>query len=212
MRCMRPCCHINPTLVMEESELKVLVEQVASFDDEKAFRELFLHYYDHLFYFSNSFVKSREAAQEIVQDVFISLWNKRDKLTRISNLSVYLYVAVKNLSINHLNRSGHHFTDDLNQLDVTSAAGIATPEDLMVASEMLQAIRKSISQLPPKCRLVYKLVKEDGLHYKEVAEILHISPRTVENQIATALRKIAADIRIDFKTLAAQTRKLPQNK
>lgn len=197
---------------MDDSELKILVEQVASFDDEKAFRQLFLHYYDHLFYFSNSFVKSREAAEEIIQDVFISIWNKRDKLTRINNLSVYLYVAVKNLSINYLNRSGSHFTNDLNQLDVTCAGGTATPEDLMVASEMLQAINKSIGELPPKCRLVYKLVKEDGLRYKEVAEILHISPRTVENQIATALRKIAADIRIDFKTLAGQGRKLPQDK
>jgi RNA polymerase sigma-70 factor (ECF subfamily) len=196
---------------MDQTELKILVEQIASFGDEKAFRQLFVHYYDKLFYFSNSFVKSREVAEEIVQDVFISIWGKRDKLTRINNLGVYLYVAVKNLSINHLNRSGSPCTD-LNQLDVSLPSAAASPEDLLVASEMLQAINQSIGQLPPKCRMVYKLVKEDGLRYKEVAEILHISPRTVENQIGAALRKIAADIRIDFKTLSFQGRKFPLGK
>jgi RNA polymerase sigma-70 factor (ECF subfamily) len=197
---------------MDETELKILVEQIASFGDEKAFRQLFVHYYDKLFYFSNSFVKSREAAEEIVQDVFISIWGRRDKLARINNLGVYLYVAVKNLSINYLNRSGSPYTD-LNQLDVSLPSVTASPEDLLVASEMLQAINRCIAQLPPKCRMVYKLVKEDGLRYKEVAEILHISPRTVENQIGAALRKIAADIRIDFKTLSFQEHKqLPLDK
>lgn len=191
---------------MDKTELTSLVASIATESDEQAFRRLFLYFYDRLFYFSNSFVKSREEAEEVVLDVFMSLWRKRETLPRIVNLTVYLYVAVKNLSVNYLRRSGFHYTGELNSLDVPYPEEPSTPEELMMASEILQAVNKSIAGLPPKCRLVYKLAKEDGLSYKEVAAILHISPRTVENQIATALRKIASDIHIDFKTLTFQSR------
>lgn len=196
---------------MHTTELKSLVSQIVSSGDQRAFKRLFLDFYDHLFYFSNSFVKSREEAEEVVQDVFVSLWKRRATLEQIDNLSVYLYVAVRNLSINYLRRSGFHYDHDLNQLDVSYVQSPSTPEELMVATEIRQAVNKSIAELPPKCRLVYKLVKEDGLRYKEVAEILHISPRTVENQIGTALRKIATDIHIDFKTLAFQDRPMKRS-
>lgn len=196
---------------MNQTELQSWIAQIASSGDQQAFKRLFLHFYDYLFYFSNSFVKSREAAEEIVQDVFVSLWKKRETLSEIDNLRVYLYVSVRNLSVNYLRRSGFHYDHDLNQLDVSCMAAPSTPEELMVATEVSQRITRSVAELPPRCRLVYKLVKEDGLRYKEVAEILHISPRTVENQIATALRKIATDIHIDFKTLSFQDRPLKKS-
>ncbi|MGH2644380.1 MAG: RNA polymerase sigma factor, partial [Chitinophagaceae bacterium] len=147
------------------------------------------------------FVKCKESAEEIVEDVFISVWNKRENLPDISNLRTYLYVAVKNISLNYLQRRGYPF-EDLDQLDVSLISFSPTPEHIIVASEMLQAINKAISELPPRCRIIYKLVKEDGLRYKEVADILQISPRTVENHIATALHKIAREINIDLKTTA----------
>ena len=68
----------------------------------------------------------------------------------------------------------------------------------MIASELLQQVNRAVRELPPKCRIVYKLVKEEGLTYKEVAEVLDISPRTVENHIAVAVRKIGASLNIDF--------------
>jgi|SRR5690242_5750036 len=195
---------------MQDAEMKVLMHKVALSGDQQAFKQIFWHYYDYLFYFSNSFVKCGEIADEIVEDVFISIWNKREKLPEIANLTVYLYVAVKHLSINHLTRSGYRYTGDLNELDVSCPGITPTPEDLVVASDMSRAINKAVGELPPKCRIIFKLVKEDGLRYKEVAEILHISPRTVENHIATALRKIAKDIHIDFKNLNVRAQKSPQ--
>ena len=197
---------------MEELDLQALVQRIVVWEDQQAFRRLFAHFYDRLLFFAKSFVKSREQAEEIVQDVFVALWKKRDTLSSVVNLKVYLYVAVKNLSINYLNRSGSHYTDDLNHLDVSYTGGTATPEELLVASEIRQAIVKAVSELPPRCRLVYKLVKEDGLQYREVARILHISPRTVENQVAAALRKIALDIHIDFGTLVSRPSGLRRTK
>jgi len=197
---------------MDENALKSLTEQVARFGDQQAFRRLFSYFYDYLFFFSNSYVKSKEEAEEIIQDVFVSLWKRRSTLTEITNLKVYLYVAVKNLSINYLKRSGFHYNNDLNQLDVPYAEPPATPEEILVTSEIRQEINKSIAELPPKCRLVYKLVKEDGLRYREVADILHISVRTVENHIGAALKKIAADIQIDLKTRSFRHGPLRQSK
>lgn len=187
---------------MEELDIEEIMQRIALSADQSAFRELFRRYYDRLLYFSNSFVKCKEAAEEIVEDVFVAVWNHRENLLNISNLKTYLYVAVKNYSINYLKRSGPSFYEDLNSLDVSFIDVSPNPEDMVIASEMLKAINKAVAELPPKCRMIYKLVKEDGLRYKEVAHILNISNRTVENHIAKALGKIAGAIRIDLRTLS----------
>lgn len=188
---------------MKELASEELAKRIALSEDQSAFRELFGRYYDPLLYFSNSFVKCKEAAEEIVEDVFVSVWNNRANLSHIANLKTYLYVAVKNHSINYLERSGYPFHEDLNLLDVSYIDVSPNPEDLIIASEMLKAINNAVAELPPKCRIIYKLVKEDGLRYKEVADILNISVRTIENHIAKALRKIADAIHIDLKTLSS---------
>ena len=64
------------------------------------------------------------------------------------------------------------------------------PEKLMITEEVFRQIRQAVNDLPPRCRLIFKLIKEDGLRYKEVAEILHLSIKTVEAQMAIALRRI----------------------
>lgn len=183
---------------MNDKEIHALQEQVALFDDQHAFKILFKHYYTTLFQFAVSIVKVRESAEEIVEDVFIKVWNKRKNLTEIANLRLYLYVSVKNHCLNHVTRRGNTAEIDLDQLDVVCAELVPNPEDLLVASELLQRVNKSIHELPPKCRIVYKMVKENGLSYKEVGEILNISPRTVENHIAAAIKKIASVLDVDF--------------
>ncbi|MRG45929.1 RNA polymerase sigma-70 factor [Chitinophaga sp. SYP-B3965] len=183
---------------MNDKEIQALQEQVALFDDQHAFKILFKHYYTTLFQFAVSIVKVRETAEEIVEDVFIKVWNQRKRLTEIANLRLYLYVSVKNHCLNHVTRRGTTAEIDLDQLDVVCAELVPNPEDLLVASELLQRVNKSIHELPPKCRIVYKLVKENGLSYKEVGEILNISPRTVENHIAAAIKKLASLLDADF--------------
>ena len=185
---------------MTEKEIQQLLHQIALTADQQAFRQLFRHFAPPLSQFARSFIKDREAAEEIVEDVFVAIWRKREQLTEIAGIRVYLYVTTRNLCINYLNRSKRVFTD-LDQLDVTCASLVPTPEDVMLAAEMNRAINAAVQELPPKCRIIYKLVKEDGLKYKEVAEILGISDRTVETHIGTALKKIAAAIRLDFKTV-----------
>lgn len=183
---------------MNDKEIQALQEQVALSDDQQAFKILFRHYYTTLFQFAVSIVKVREVAEEIVEDVFIKVWDKRRNLTEIANLRLYLYVAVKHHCLNHVTRRGNTTELDPDQMDVVCAELVPSPEDLLVASELLQRVNRSIHELPPKCRIVYKLVKENGLSYKEAGEILNISPRTVENHIAAALKKIASVLDADF--------------
>ncbi len=183
---------------MTKKEIFALQERVALFNDQDAFRQLFRYYYTGLFRFAVSIVKAKEPAEEIVGDLFVAIWNKRSAITHISNLKVYLYIAVKNRCINYNSRKAAICAVDPELLDVECGQLVPNPEDLMVAAELLEQVNRAIRELPPKCRVVYKLVREDGLTYKEVAEVLDISPRTVENHIATAVKKIAASLNIDF--------------
>ncbi|MBX2920901.1 MAG: RNA polymerase sigma-70 factor [Chitinophagaceae bacterium] len=185
---------------MISEQIFTLQKKVSLEDDELAFRQIFRSFYTGLFQFSTSMVKVKEVAEEIVEDVFVKLWNNRKELGNIDNLRVYLYVAVRNHSLNYINRKANKEAPvELNNFDIVCSELAPSPEDLMVASEMLHTVNKAIYELPPKCRIVYKLVKEDGLKYKEVAEVLNISSRTVENHIALAIKKIALALKVDFK-------------
>lgn len=183
---------------MTDKETQDLQERIACFADQHAFRVLFSYFYFPLFQFAVSIVKHREPAEEIVEDVFIRIWDNRESLQEIGNLRAYLYVSVRHRCLNHVTRKGTFDNYDLDQLDVACAELVPSPEDLMVASELLQRVNRAIQELPPKCRIVYKLVKEDGLTYREAGEILDISPRTVENHIAAAIRNIAAALNVTF--------------
>jgi RNA polymerase sigma-70 factor (ECF subfamily) len=174
------------------------MEEVALSGSEEAFGKLFAHYFNFLFSFSESIVRCREAAEEIVEDVFVSLWNKRHELTAISSLKVYLYVMTRNLSLNYLKQAAAARRTAALQPEFF-AGPAATPENILLASELSEVIEKAIEALPPQCRRVYKLVREEGLRAKKVAEMLHISHRTVENHVAAAMRKIGVAVRMDLK-------------
>lgn len=183
---------------MTGKEILALQEQVAAFSDQHAFKQLFRYFYSSLLRFAISITKEKEPAEEIVGDQFLNLWNKRSSITGISNLKLYLYVAVRNRCLNFVRRNGNIYLITPEQADTTHQYTTTDPENIMIASELSKAVQKAILDLPPKCREVYALVKEDGLTYKEVAELLEISPRTVENHIATAIRKLAVALNIDL--------------
>lgn len=179
--------------------LSELQHRLAAFDDQLAYKELFLRYQPRLKRFAFSIVHSSESAEEIASDVFIRIWEKRKTLDHIQNLRLYMYVAAKNLSINYLRRNDKFQSLQLNDLKVELESVDLDPHQLMMTSEIYRRIQQAVNDLPPKCKIVYKLVKEDGLRQKEVAELLHISPKTVENQLAIAVKKIGQTVafRID---------------
>ena len=166
----------------------------------KAYKELYYLLFDGLHRFSFSFVKSKESAEEIVSDVFIKVWQMRDRLTEINNLKVYLYTVTKNFSINYIQRNYKNASLSIDEMDIEPVIELSNPEELYISAEMLKTIRIAIKELPPQCRLIFQLVKEDGLKYKEAAEVLNISVLTVRNQLAIAIRKIGTTLPAYIRT------------
>lgn len=157
-----------------------------------AYKELYYHYFDGLQRFAWSFVKSNEVAEEIVSDVFIKIWQVRNRLTEIENLKVYLYTIARNFSLNYLQRSQKSPPLSLDEVKIEPLVEFGNPEDIFITGELKTRIQLLIHELPPQCRIIFQLVKEEGLAYKEAAEILQVSPLTVRNQLAIAVKKIAA--------------------
>jgi len=176
-----------------------LQTKIARNEDHVAYKKLFTSFYNCLFHFAFSFVRSKQSAEEIVSDVFIKIWEKRRGLDKIKNLKVYLYIATKNTSLNYLEKQKKVITDDIDKFSDQFKSVYFDPEQLMITADMVALIHHAIEDLPLRCKAIFKLVKEDDLKYKEVADILNISERTVENQLAIALRKIARSISFDVR-------------
>lgn len=177
-----------------------LLYRIAIGDDALAYKELFLHYHKRLVVFSSSITRSKESAEEVVSDVFLKIWVNRSTLTRIDNFHLYIYIITKNLSINRLLKEKKEQSFSLDET-VTEVQGIySDPEQLMISAEMQNRVRHTIQCLPPRCKLIFKLVREDGLKYREVAELLNLSSKTIENQMTIALKRISESIRFDLST------------
>jgi RNA polymerase sigma-70 factor (family 1) len=188
-----------PLVMITFNQITDLQTKIARNDDHLAYKELFTSFYNSLFHFAFSFVKTKQPAEEIVSDVFIKIWEKRKGLEKIKNLKVYLYIATKNTSLNYLEKQKRIITDDIDKFTDRFKSVYFNPEQLMITADMVALIHNAIESLPSRCKTVFKLVKEDGLKYKEVAEILNISERTVENQLTIALRKIAKTVSFDVR-------------
>ncbi|NIG54490.1 RNA polymerase sigma-70 factor [Chitinophaga sp. Cy-1792] len=178
---------------MITDEIREWQLQISRYDDEQAFARLFRHFYERMLHFCMRYVPVREAAEEIVSDVFVKIWNRREELVNINNLQVYLFVAVKNHSLNYQEVYSH-----LRIVPLTGAAAelnnsIDLEKDLEW-KEMRFMLDQVVASLPAQCRRIFQLIKEDGFKYKEVAEILGISPRTVETQLFRAMRRLNAEL------------------
>jgi RNA polymerase sigma-70 factor (ECF subfamily) len=181
-------------------------------NDEAAFTQLYLLFGKRLMQFALNLVRSKELAEELVEDVFVKIWSNRQQITSIENLTVYLYVAVKNRSLNALSQKAHELvTAPFDYLDTTVDQFSSDPYAIMVTAEMMEKMRQAVESLPPRCKMIFKLIREDGLRYKEVAEILNISVNTIDVQMAIAVRKICATLHIDRSALPVSKKSLKKS-
>jgi len=164
-------------------------------NDELAFESIYRQYFIRLFRFCYAIVHEKGPAEEIANDVFLNIWKKRDSLTEIDNLEVYLYISAKNHCLNYLRKHRHQQAVDIDALREDILQFQSDPESLLIRSETMKGIVAAIDQLPPKCKMIFKLIKEDGLKYKDVARLLDLSVKTVEAQLAIAIRKIGQALR-----------------
>lgn len=144
--------------------------------DTGALKELYDHFSSHLLELACAIIRSKEMAEEIVEDVFIKVWERRNKLSGIENLQWYLYVVTRNISLNYLHKTYGKTHLNLEEISLPYYEVAPSPEDIMISGEIIKKINFAINDLPPKCRLIFKLIKEDGLKYREVAALLNFNP------------------------------------
>jgi len=176
--------------------LKEWQYSIALYRDQKAYSKLFLHFYKPLTHFAVSLVKNKEAAEEIFSDVMLKVWDIGAALEKIENLSTYLFIAIKNTALNYLSRYHKAKFVDITQVDIDLLQAYDPQQDECLKIELKHTMAASIKALPPKCQLVYLLIKEYGLSYKQVAEIVGISVNTVEGHMTTAMKKMAHSLKV----------------
>ena len=183
-------------------EILQLQQKVCSENDVNAYGQLYTSFMPKLIQFAKSIIKNKELAEEIVSDVFVKVWEKRAQLCGIENLRLYLYISTKNTALNYLSRHYRKNLVSLDDINIEVSTIQYSPEQILINSEMINRINAAIAMLPPRCRLIFKLAKEDGLKYNEIAKLLNISIKTIDNQMAIAIKKIATSINYDLKKVS----------
>ncbi len=178
-------------MLIDKNYTTHLLARIALHDDRKAFEALFQIYYDRLFHFATNFVHNRNMAEEIVSDVFVKIWRNRQQLVNIKNVDTYLFVATKNQSFNYLQKRSEHQAALPLSFNPDQLIEWFNPEKELEYQELLHDIQLAVENLPDQCKLVFKLIREEGFKYKEVAEILQLSVRTVETQLFRAMKKLS---------------------
>lgn len=159
--------------------------------DESAFEALFREWYPALCGFARKFTSDPAEGEELVQEMFCQLWDKRSGFNPTTSLKAYLYAAVRNRCFNYLE---HQKVRQRSQEAVTQRIAEqgrqSSPVQLMEETETQVRIEHAIAELPDRCREVFELSRYDGLKYAEIAKKLEISPKTVEVQIGRALKHL----------------------
>ena len=180
------------------SDLTDIVNAIAINDSYSAYKKLFGLLFPSIKRFSYSLLKSPEQAEEVASDVMITLWRKRKTIASISNIKVYAFVIAKNLSLNILKKNSGGRIVSLDDVSVNLRINNTTPEWILINDELRQSLNNAINGLPAQCKIIFRLVKEDGLSYKEVSEILDVSTKTVDSQLVIANKRLSVAIRKEF--------------
>lgn len=165
-------------------------QQIASLlvkRDEAAFEQVFKTHYKNLYAYAFTILKNEDEAEETVQQVFFKLWDRSDQLSISGPIAAYLYRAVHNESLNFLK---HQKVKEGHRLHVayTMKNNSEQPQGRMISKELESKFRDALNELPEQCRTVFQLSRFEDMKYKEIADKLDISVKTVENHMGKALK------------------------
>jgi RNA polymerase sigma-70 factor (ECF subfamily) len=155
----------------------------------EAFEEVFRANFPRLADYARGLVGSQDAAEDVVQEVFVALWTHRDRVNTPENMVAYLYRSVRNRGLNFLRHQ--RLVSDFQARKAAEGGTDSPPADQGAEeSELAVAIRTAIEALPPRTREVFRLSRDQGLTYPEIAEALEISIKTVETLMGRALKTL----------------------
>ncbi|WP_460764864.1 RNA polymerase sigma-70 factor [Niabella terrae] len=175
----------------DQEHIDLLQHHLAVYADERAYRKLFYYFHPLLKRFSFHILGDHEVAEEMAADVLLKIWIRRDQMALIKDLKLYLFKATRNACLNYLDSRrlrNDRLTDGLCEQQQQQQCG--SPESDFIYSEMHRYMQHAVEQLPEKCRLVFRLIREYGLTHEQVTAVMGISRNTTETHMRLALRKL----------------------
>ena len=160
--------------------------------DEQVFAYFFKQWYAGLCFFCNSIVKDNPQAEDLVQEAFVKLWQRRDTFTEVKGIKNFLFRVVRNAAIDWLRHKQYTGKQEI-KVAYEQAIDELPVLHAMIQSEVLNSLYQAIEKLPPECRKIFKMLYVEGKNYQQIAEELKLSVNTIRNQKATGvklLRKI----------------------
>lgn len=185
--------------VVPREGIDTLFQRVAEADDGQAFEKIFVTTYKPLCAYANKLVKSREIAEEIVDDVFFSLWRNRKRIQITSSFHAYLVTSIRNKSLDILRKLKHEKKTVLDHAASIPCKQLIAHENL-IFEELNLRIEAAVTGLPKQCRIIFLMSREQDLKYKEIAVALNISVKTVDTQIGRALKHLRKRVPQSFFT------------
>jgi len=183
------------------SDFNDLISHIALYNSQAAYAKLFKVLFPSLYRFCYCFLKSRELAEEAASDVMITLWRNRHKLAEIHNVKVYAFVIAKNISLNLINRQHKKEQISLDEIQIDPILDTLNPEQMLINQELKRKLEIATRMLPAQCQLVFKLIKEDGMSYKEAGAVLNISSKTVDAHLVNAVKKLTSILKTEFNLM-----------
>lgn len=169
------------------------IVQLVSDGNQRAFTDLFNLYYANLYRFVRYFLAESDA-EDVVSEVFVALWNNRGKLLLVNNFNSYIYTMARNEAYAHLRLQNKIQNVSLDDMPVSLSICEESAEGRIIEKEMIEVYNKAVAQLPERCKLIFLMVREEKLKYKEIADILQITTGTIEQQMNQAIKRISATI------------------
>ena len=161
--------------------------------DEYAFKGFVELYTSDLLYYAQYIDRSKEEAEEIVSDVFVTVWQNRNKIREIEHVKAWLLTITHNQAVSYLRKKNHAVSsvtwEEMGENAIP--ADLQTPDERLISQEEMSRINHAIHTLPPRCRQVFVLAKIEKLLYKDIAGLLGISVKTINMHIASALERIS---------------------
>ncbi len=177
--------------ILEQDIIKAIKQ-----GDERVYEKSFRKYYQSLCNYANSIINDLDESEEIVQNVFITIWEKRNEMEITISLKSYLYRAVHNHCLNRLKHLKVRAKHEQYALDYYDSSYEAVHETVY-KNELEIKLHEAINKLPEQCKIIFKMSRFDELKYQEIADKMNLSIKTIENQIGKALKILRTEL-IDF--------------
>lgn len=164
--------------------------------NELALTNLINYFSSELYVFALGFVKQKMIAEELVSDVFVQIWENRETINELNDIKAYLYILVRNKSISYLRKNKKERFVSLDTLEEFHLTDFHSNNNQLIDSETMEQVNRAIADLPPRAKMAFVLAKVNGLKYKEIAKIMDVSVKTIDNQVAYALKNICKSLNV----------------